>query len=124
MNSIISDYATGLCSLHGVDDKIAMWHENVRALSARVTRIVPAGHTFALVDEEQVRSDLAGFLAVPFPGGDSGYAGDPDCDATAIAELERQRRAGVEFLVFAWPSFWWRDCYPKFFSLLRRSLPA
>ena len=42
--------------------------------------------------------------------------GPPPDSNTAIAHLEAIRRDGIEYLVFAWPSFWWFDEYPRFFD--------
>ena len=48
---------------------------------------------------------------------DGQYWGAPIDDASALSELERLHRSGVNFLVIAWPCFWWLDQYP---SLKRR----
>jgi glycosyltransferase involved in cell wall biosynthesis len=44
----------------------------------------------------------------------------PDSDA-AIAQLESIRRSGSNYLVIAWPSFWWFDEYPTFFEHLEEA---
>ncbi len=40
---------------------------------------------------------------------DGHYWGTPPDDETAIGELERVRRSGIRFVIFAWPAFWWLD---------------
>ena len=50
--------------------------------------------------------------AIPFPERDGTWAGYPPNDAAAITELERQRDAGAQFIVFPAPMFYWLDTYP------------
>ncbi len=74
---------------------------------------VPAGETVVLVDEDQWsrREAFADYRTLPFLERDGQYWGPPPDDATAIRELERLRRAGANYLVFARPAFWWLDHY-------------
>jgi hypothetical protein len=51
---------------------------------------------------------------------DGEYWGNPPDAETAVRELERLRRAGAQFVVFAWPAFWWLIIYAG----LRRHLRA
>jgi hypothetical protein len=46
--------------------------------------------------------------------------GPPESDEVATRELEDRRREGATHFVLPWTSFWWTDCYPKFFAHLRR----
>jgi hypothetical protein len=48
---------------------------------------------------------------VPFLERDGVYWGPPAGDLEAIAELERLRQAGADFVAIAWPAFWWLDHY-------------
>jgi hypothetical protein len=77
----------------------------------RVT--VPAQSTFILVDDDQlgVQKTLGGRTCVPFLERDGKYWGPPADDQVASQELARLRRAGADFLVFAWPAFWWLAHY-------------
>ena len=34
------------------------------------------------------------------------------------------RGEGAGFVVFAWPAFWWLDCYPRLRSHLRSNFPC
>lgn len=49
---------------------------------------------------------------------DGVYLGDPEDDHAAQAELTRLRRRGVDYLVLAWPCFWWRASHPGLFKRL------
>jgi hypothetical protein len=67
-----------------------------------------------------LRVDLAGSArVVPFVERDGAYWGAPGDDASAIAELERLRAAGLPHIVFTWPCFWWLDHYQEFARHLR-----
>lgn len=64
-----------------------------------------------LIDDAQIDlSQLDGQQVVRFME-DHGLP--PDA-AAAIRELTKLIRLGAEFLVIAWPSFWWLDHYPEF----------
>lgn len=85
-----------------------------------LARIIPLGNDFILVDEEQLRGQITSARAVPFLEKDGEYWGPPEDDETAIAEVERLRQGGANFIVFAWPAFWWLDHY----AALRRHLQS
>jgi glycosyl transferase-like sugar-binding protein len=75
-------------------------------------RFIPQGETFILVDQDWWGKRFVGNrLAVPFLERDGQYWGLPADDETAIRELERLRRAGANWMVFGWPTFWWLDFY-------------
>jgi len=61
----------------------------------------------------------AGRRVRPFLERDGQYWGAPPDDDTAISELERMRRLGVRFVIFAWPAFWWLEHYREFHNYLR-----
>jgi hypothetical protein len=54
-----------------------------------------------------------------FPERSGQYWGKPADDVAAIEELERQRRAGASFIVFAWPALWWLEYYSGLHQYLR-----
>jgi len=60
----------------------------------------------------------AGRRVRPFLERDEHYWGTPPDDETAIGELERMRRSGIRFVIFAWPAFWWLDHYRGFHNYL------
>jgi predicted O-methyltransferase YrrM len=101
------------------------WEDDVRAVAADLARVISAAAPFILLDEEQLRGALPNIgSAIPFPERDGHWWGLPEDDAAAIAELERQCRAGVQFIAIAWPAFWWLKHYPGFHRLLRWSFPC
>jgi predicted O-methyltransferase YrrM len=100
------------------------WESRIRALMADLAKIIPIGQSFLFVDSEEIRTSLVGFAAIPFPERDGEWSGPPADDAAAAQELERQRRAGASFIVFAWPAFWWLDYYVKFHRILRWGFPC
>src|SRR6266481_7176973 len=67
---------------------------------------------------------LNGYKAFPFLEHDGEYWGPPGDDRTAVRELERLRRAGAAYIVFAWSSFWWLDYYVGFRQYLRAACVA
>jgi len=99
----------------------ALWRsEQVRLADQELTRLIEEGERFILVDDEQLRGEIARDRdAWHFLERDGEYWGLPADDETGIAELERLRRAGARFIVFAWPAFWWLDYYSQFNRHLR-----
>ena len=86
---------------------------NRRRIEGELIALIPAGQSFLLVDEDQIRTELQirGRRALPFLERDEQYWGPPPDDDTAIRETERMRKLGATFMVFAWPAFWWLDYY-------------
>jgi glycosyltransferase involved in cell wall biosynthesis len=102
------------------DDSYARVVEGMRDV---VRDTVPAGARLAVIskgDEELLRLD--GVSARHFPTTDAGqYAGYYPADsAAAIAHLQAQRVAGIEFLVVPRTAFWWFDYYARFREHLER----
>src|SRR6266545_3872168 len=60
----------------------------------------------------------------PVPGTGRAVLGAAEDDMTAIREVERLRRVGAGFIVFAWPAFWWLEYYSKFHEYLRSRFPC
>jgi predicted O-methyltransferase YrrM len=96
------------------------WQLRLRAARRELASSIPVGTRFLLVDEDQLREALMPALfPVPFPEQFGTYWGLPEDDSAAIAELDRQRAAGLRFIVFAWPAFWWLEHYERFAAMLR-----
>jgi hypothetical protein len=86
----------------------------VESVRSAIAERVPAGSTVLVVsrgDRELVRLD--GRTGQHFPcGTDGDYKGSHPADSEeAIAELERLRTAGADFLVFPPTASWWLDYY-------------
>jgi hypothetical protein len=94
----------------------------VERVRSEIEGSTPTGAKVLVVsrgDRELVRID--GRAAEHFPQGpDGGYAGHHPADgAEAIAELERLREQGAEYLVLPPTASWWLDHYADFAKHLR-----
>ncbi len=97
------------------------WHRNVASMACTVTKFVAEGNKFILVDHNKINSALTitGRQPIPFLEQNGQYWGPPPDDETAIMELERLRSDGAQFMIIAWPAFWWLDYYSGFHRHLR-----
>ena len=95
--------------------------ERVHLTIEEVAALIPLSETFILVDDGQWGTGeiVAGRRRIPFLERHGQYWGSPPDDLTAIREFKRLRQTGPCFIVFAWPAFWWLDCYKEFHSYLR-----
>lgn len=123
IESVVSDWSgTELHHAARFRKGSANWrlaHQKLR-LEIDLAQHISSDQRFTLIDEEQLRADLAAAeRAVPFPQCDGVYAGQPLDDQAAIDELERLRAAGIAFAVIAWPAMWWLDYYKRFAEHLR-----
>lgn len=78
---------------------------------------IPAGSTVIVVSKgDDALLDLPGCTGSHFPrGADGGYSGHHPADGDdAVASLDVERSAGVEFLLIPSPMFWWLDHYGTF----------
>jgi hypothetical protein len=91
-----------------------------------ISAVIGADDTFILVDHAVLRGTFTSDRprAIPFLERDGKYWGLPPDDNTAIQELERLRQSGANFIVFAWPAFWWLDYYAEFLQYLRSNSPC
>lgn len=97
------------------------WMHLLLEATADVERIIPESETLILVDEQGFGSDFAkNRRTIPFLEREGRYWGAPPDDETAIAELERLRATGANYIVFGFPSFWWLDHYEEFNRYLRK----
>ncbi|MBM4464923.1 MAG: glycosyltransferase [Chloroflexi bacterium] len=97
------------------------WPHRLHQAIQEISAFVPPGDAFILVDGDLWGAPevLAGRRRIPFLERDGQYWGPPADDDTAICELERLRRSGASFIVFAWPAFWWLDHYAGLHRHLR-----
>ncbi|MBW4502037.1 MAG: glycosyltransferase [Scytonema hyalinum WJT4-NPBG1] len=126
-------HITALCeSLHKhgiqVEDAFERWKgseyeylQRLGALEQELTPLIPPGQEYILVDMNEWGSGqlLDNCQSIPLLEKDGMYWGAPPDDAIAIKEFERLHRAGVSFIVFGWPAFWWFDYYAEFARYLR-----
>ena len=102
------------------------WPQQLELARAEIAQLVPEDSSFILVNDDQWSDTQAvsGRRAIPFVERDGQYWGPPADDATALRELERLRKAGAAYIVFAWPSFWWLEHYVEFREHLFNSFPC
>ena len=106
------------------------WAERVSELKEEIAAAIPAGGRYILVDESSLADNagtakeiVAGRTLSHFFVRDGAYLGKPVDDATAVAELQRLRADGAQFIVFPWFTFWWLDYYAGFAGYLRDTFP-
>jgi glycosyltransferase involved in cell wall biosynthesis len=88
------------------------WEEKMQILKEEIAALVPDGARFVLIDNDEFGDDLvSGRQAVPLVQREGRSWGPPPDDATAVQELEKLHRAGVNYVLIAWPAFWWLDYY-------------
>ncbi len=82
---------------------------------ADIGAAIPSDEPFAILDEEELRYDLAATHArvIAFRERDGFFDGLPADDDGALAELDRLRAAGVSKLVLWRNDFWALDYYPS-----------
>ncbi len=102
------------------------WWPRIQASLDEILAFTEPGEALILVDDDSWGTDdmLFGRRRLPFPERFGVSWGAPGDDTEAVAELERLRRQGARFLVFAWPAFWWLECYADFDAYCRRSFPC
>lgn len=101
------------------------WLEQLDIAIQEIAALIPVGKSFILVDEGQLGYDiLGGRLAIPMMDRNGQFWGSPKDDQAAIQEFLRQQKSGANFIVIAWPAFWWLDYYSEFFDYLRSHFPC
>lgn len=96
------------------------WMRETYRLNQELAGIIPFTASVVLVDQEQLRVDLAlGDRAVPFLETHGQYGGPPGDDRTAIEALDGLVARGATHLVVTWPCFWWLEYYTGFARHLR-----
>jgi SAM-dependent methyltransferase len=91
-----------------------LWTQRVLSACLDLAKVVPAGSRLLVADD-----DLCGSLSLcdrficPFTERNGHYGGPPADDAAALSELRQQIAAGVDYIVFAWPAFWYLEHYSE-----------
>lgn len=86
-----------------------------------IKALIPENDNFILVDNDQFQTNglFAGRTSIPFTEQNRIFWGPPVDDSAAIQEIKRQREKGVNFIVFAWPAFWYLDHYTRLYDYLK-----
>jgi glycosyltransferase involved in cell wall biosynthesis len=99
------------------------WFHLLQEAVLEIKELAPESSNIILVDDNKwdAGNSLEGRRIHPFPEEDGYYAGAPANDAEAIAELERLRKMGADYIVFGWGCFWWLDHYKDFKTYLEKN---
>ncbi|MFN2555485.1 MAG: glycosyltransferase family 2 protein [Nitriliruptorales bacterium] len=102
------------------------WWPRIQESLDEIFAIAPPGEALILIDDDAWGTDdvIFGRPRFPFPERCGVSWGPPADDAEAVGELERLREQGARYLVFAWPAFWWLECYADFVAYCRQSFPC
>jgi len=106
---------------HPVPD-VANWPAQLDLAVQEIREKLPVGSAFILVNEDQWGNEsraLSDYKVFPFLEHNGRYWGPPANDADALSELQRLRRLGANYIVFAWSSFWWLEQYRGLHQQLR-----
>jgi hypothetical protein len=96
------------------------WSNSFLNASRELAGIVPSESTFILIDDDKLGPlPIDGRRSIPFLERAGTYWGPPPNSQIAIREFERLLESEPAFLSFAWPAFWWFDCYSEFAAYLR-----
>src|SRR5262245_7856658 len=88
------------------------WEQDTILARSELAQLISEGECLILIDENYLGDELVGNRhTLPFTERDGQYWGPPADDASAIAEFERLRRVGANYVVIAWPAFWWLEHY-------------
>lgn len=104
-----------------------IWTDKLQRAVGELLGIIENGASFVLIDGDQLglHRVFAGRYVIPFPQQDGEYAGPPPDSETGIEAFERLRRDKImDYVVVAWPAFWWVEYYENFFAMLRSQFPV
>ncbi|WP_428939321.1 glycosyltransferase family 2 protein [Fontivita pretiosa] len=98
------------------------WFDRLKHAVEQISAMVPRGSAMILIDQDQWGTPqvLRGIRRIPFVQHNGQYWGMPDSDDAAIAELDRLRAGGADFVVIGWPAMWCLAEYPEFAQHLHR----
>ena len=103
----------------------AAWMRMLEEAGREFRATIPSGAPYALIDDQQLAgSQLDDPVRVRRLVEHNGeYSGPPRDSAVAIAEIERLQQEGIQYLVLAWPCFWWLEHYADFHGYLMDRFP-
>ena len=106
---------------HQEKTELAAWIDMLEQAVREFQAVIPGNERYILIDEERLAgSNLEESARVKRPLEKKGiYWGPPADTASAVAEIEQLRASGINYLVIAWPAFWWLEHYVGFESLLK-----
>jgi len=89
------------------------WFHKIDASLKQISNVVPLGASFILANENHWKGNqiLTQRKHIHFVEKDGLYNGLPENDDDAIIEIERQRKLGVNYILFTWTAFWILDYY-------------
>ncbi|HWP40316.1 MAG TPA: glycosyltransferase [Tepidisphaeraceae bacterium] len=98
------------------------WFDRLNRAVEQIVAAIPPGSLMVLIDQDQWGTPplLRGIRRIHFLQRNGTYWGMPDSDAAAVAELDRLRADGADFLVVGWPAMWCLSEYPEFARQLHR----
>jgi len=102
------------------------WYHKVYTAMQEIAFIIPPASKFILVDQNLwVNSEFGdGRRHIPFLEQEGNYWGPPANDEDGILEIERLRKMGASYMVFAWFCFWWLEHYPVLHEYLKSNYPC
>lgn len=107
--------------IHWYGDQPDAWEKNLDRFVNVLSETIPKESTFILIDNGDLGGNdiLQGRNVIPFLEKNGAYNGAPPDDMTAIREFARVRESNPQYLVVAWPAFWWLTHYGEFHRHLR-----
>jgi glycosyltransferase involved in cell wall biosynthesis len=98
------------------------WYHRLERALSDILAVVPQGSQFVLVDGNTwgAPREIAERMVRPFLELDGLDGGPPADDESAIGRLTTLLADETQFLVVAWPCFWWFDEYAGWSKLLQR----
>jgi hypothetical protein len=99
---------------------LTIWQHRLEIAKRELAAVVPSGEMYILFDEDTWGAGevLPSRRRIVFLDRDGRYWAPSD-DESAIERLTELQRAGVSFIAFAWPAFWWFDYYKGFHQHVR-----
>jgi hypothetical protein len=96
------------------------WMHKLDLASEDLNRVIPPDESYVLIDQNQLAGSSLSedSRCRRFLEQDGQCYGPPANSESAISETKRLQARGTNFLVIAWPSFWWLEYYKDWRSYL------